>query len=334
MALKESSNVNELPTYKDIIDASQKLADVARRTPLLESPLLNEKLGCRLLIKAEPLQLTGSFKIRGAYNFISRLGPEARNTGVVTYSSGNHAQGVAAAAKICGIPATVVMPKDAPPLKIENTRAYGAEVVLYDRYKESREDIAKKIAEEREAPLISSYDDFYIIAGQGTVGLELVQQAKEINANLDAVIIPCGGGGLSSGSAMAISHDSPNTNIYIAEPEHFDDTKRSLETGDRQQIKDGARSICDALLAPSPGALTFAINHKLLSGGVVVSDHDALSAMAAAFRHFKLVVEPGGAVALAAVLNGKIDLAEKTIAAVCSGGNVEPSQFLAVLDKE
>jgi threonine dehydratase len=321
-----------LPTYADITEATQRLEGVARRTALLENPLLNEQLGCRLLIKAEPLQLTGSFKIRGAYNFISRLGPEACKTGVVTFSSGNHAQGVAAAAQICNIPATVVMPKDAPALKIENTRAYGADVVLYDRYKESREGIAKKLADERGAPLISSYDDFYIIAGQGTVGLEIVQQANEMDATLDAVIIPCGGGGLSSGSSLAITHDSPNTKVYIAEPQNFDDTKRSLETGTLQSIDNDKRSICDALLAPTPGNMTFAINQEHLAGGLLVSDAEAITAMVVAFRYFKLVVEPGGAVALASILSGKLDVNGKTIAAVCSGGNVEPSQFQEALE--
>ena len=326
--------MSTLPTYADITDAAQRLKGVARRTALLENLLLNEKLGCRLLIKAEPLQLTGSFKIRGAYNFISRLGPEARKTGVVTFSSGNHAQGVAAAAQICKIPATVVMPEDAPTLKIENTRAYGAEVILYDRYKESREEIAKKLADDRGAPLISSYDDFYIIAGQGTVGLEIVQQASEVDARLDAVIIPCGGGGLSSGSSLAIAHDSPKTKVYIAEPQDFDDTKRSLETGTLQHNNHDNRSICDALLAPTPGDLTYAINQKLLAGGLLVSDAEVIAAMAAAFRYFKLVVEPGGAVALASVLSGKLDVTGKTIAAICSGGNVEPSQFKEALKTE
>ncbi|MGA0393690.1 MAG: threonine ammonia-lyase [Rhodospirillales bacterium] len=324
----------DLPSYKDIADAAKRLSGVVRRTPLLENPLLNEQLGGRLFIKAEPLQLTGSFKIRGAYNFISRLDDNAKQTGVVTFSSGNHAQGVACAARLCGIPATVVMPKDAPKLKIDNTRAYGAEIVLFDRYTESREDIAQEIAEKRGAPLISSYDDSGIITGQGTAGLELAEQAKELGAQLDDVIIPCGGGGLSSGCALAISHDSPKTNIYIAEPEKFDDTKRSLKTGELQHNDVTAKSICDALLAPTPGDLTFAINKELLAGGFVVSDQEALNAMAVAFRYFKLVVEPGGAVALASVISGKIDMAGKTIAAVCSGGNVEEEMFQMALANE
>ena len=325
--------MTKLPTYTDVTEAAERLQGIAIRTPLLESSLLNERLGCRLLIKAEPLQRTGSFKIRGAYNFISRLDDTAKETGVVTYSSGNHAQGVAAAAQICGIPATVVMPEDAPSLKIENTRALGAEVVLYDRYRENREEIAQKIAKDRGAPLISSYDDFYIIAGQGTVGLEVVEQAKKTNADLDAVLIPCGGGGLSSGCSLAISNDSPKTQIYVVEPKDFDDTKKSLDTGNRQSIDENNRSICDALLSPMPGALTFDINQRLLAGGLLVSDQEVLSAMATAFRYFKLVVEPGGAVALAAVLSGKIEVTGKTIATVCSGGNVEAALFREALKK-
>jgi threonine dehydratase len=319
--------MSDLPSYDDVTDAAARLRGIARRTPFIENPLLNESLGCRLFVKAEPLQVTGAFKIRGAYNHISRLGGEAKRTGIVTYSSGNHAQGVALAAKLCAVPATVVMPADAPPSKIANTKAYGAEVVLYDRYTESREEIALKIARKRGAPVLSSYDDFHIIAGQGTVGLETVEQADEIGVSLDAVLIPCGGGGLSSGCALAIKHDSPATDVFTVEPEAFDDTKRSLETGTRQRISEGARSICDALLPPMPGKLTFAILRDLGVKGLSVSDDEAIKAMAAAFRYFKIVVEPGGAVALAAVLAGKIDCAGKTIAAVCSGGNVEASLF-------
>ncbi|MEQ8194402.1 MAG: threonine/serine dehydratase [Rhodospirillales bacterium] len=324
--------MKELPSYDDVKDAAARLRGVARRTPFLENPLLNERLGCRLFVKAEPLQLTGAFKIRGAYNYISRLGPEAKRTGVITYSSGNHAQGVALAAKLCGVPATVVMPEDAPPMKIANTKAYGAEVVLYDRYKQSREDIAGGIAQERGAPVLSSYDDFHIIAGQGTAGLEIVEQARELNATLDAVLIPCGGGGLSSGCALALKHDSPSTEVYTVEPEAFDDTKRSLETGIRQKVVGDPRSVCDALLPPMPGELTFAILKSLGVKGLSVGDDEALNAMAVAFRYFKIVVEPGGAVALAAVLGGRIDCAGKTIAAVCSGGNVEASVFRDALN--
>jgi len=314
-------------TVADVQSAAQQIAGHATQTPLLESPLLNERLGGRLLVKAECLQLGGAFKFRGAYNRISRLDEAERKAGVVAFSSGNHAQGVALAAQMLGVPATIVMPTDAPEIKLANTRAYGADVVLYDREKENRADIARALAADKGAILVPSYDDPFIIAGQGTVGLELAGQAKEIGALLDAVIAPCGGGGLISGCALALNHEISDTEIFIAEPEGFDDTARSLAAGTRLAIEPGARSFCDALLSPMPGELTFSINQKLLAGGLSVSDTQTAQAMKVAYQYLKLVVEPGGAVALAAAVSGAYDCRDKTVAVICSGGNVDADIF-------
>jgi threonine dehydratase len=319
------------PGIADIEDAARRLRGMAVITPLLESPALNARLGGRLLIKAEPMQRTGSFKFRGAYNRLSRLDDAAKKSGVVTFSSGNHAQGVAAAAQILGMPAVIVMPADAPAIKVRNTKSYGAEVVSFDRYTENREAIGERLRAERGAVLVPPYDDPYIIAGQGTVGLEIATQAAERGAELDAVLVCCGGGGLVAGTATAIAAKAPSAKIYAVEPQDFDDTGRSLLSGHREKNDPNARSICDALLAPMPGELTFAINSKLLAGGIVVSDDEVRQAMATAFAELKLVVEPGGSVALAAVLSGKFPIRGKTVAVVCSGGNVDPATFVSAL---
>ena len=317
-----------IPNYVDVLEAAEQIADHTIRTPLLESPLLNEKLGGRLLVKAECLQLAGAFKFRGAYNRISRLSEEERKAGVVAFSSGNHAQGVALATKMLGASAVIVMPKDAPAMKLENTRAYGAEIVLYDRASENREDISQQLAAERGATLVPSYNDPHIIAGQGTVGLELARQARDMGADLDAVIMPCGGGGLSSGTALAVSHDSPRTELYTTEAKGFEGMMQSLAAGERVSADaGGAQSFCDALLLPKPGEITFSINKGLLNGGFAISDTDTARAMAAAFRYLKIVVEPGGAVALAAVLTGAYDCRDKTVCVICSGGNVDGEVF-------
>ena len=321
------------PAFADVAAAAGRLAGRAVRTPLVESAQLNDRIGGRLLVKAEMLQRTGSFKFRGAYNRMSRLDAAARARGVVAYSSGNHAQAVAAVARLLGIRATIVMPSDAPRIKIDSTRAYGADIVPYDRSNEVREDIAAGIAAAGGATLIAPYDDALIIAGQGTVGLEIAEQAADAGIHLDAVLVPCGGGGLISGTAIALSERCPGTEIVAVEPEGFDDTLRSLASGRRETVAAGAHSICDALRVPTPGALTFAINARLLSGAVAVADDAVLEAMAAAFRHLKLVVEPGGAVALAAVLSGAFDCRGRTVAVVCSGGNVDPESYRAALDR-
>ena len=326
-----SAETRPHPTIDDIHAAAERIKGKAVLTPLLESPALNAKLGGRLLVKAEALQRTGSFKFRGAYNTLVQLNERQRKAGVVTFSSGNHAQGVAAAAQLLGIPATIAMPKDAPAIKIANTKGYGAEVVLFDRYTENREEVGRRIAAERGAVIVAPYDEPQVIAGQGTAGLEIAQQARAMGAKLDAVIVCTGGGGLTAGIAIAIASESPGTDVYSCEPADFDDTRRSLLGGERVSNDPKARSICDALLVPTPGVLTFAINKRLLKGGFAVSDAEAMRAMATAFDALKLVVEPGGAVALAAVLAGKFPIAGKTVAVTASGGNVDRETYAAAL---
>ncbi|MEE8333272.1 MAG: threonine/serine dehydratase [Alphaproteobacteria bacterium] len=332
-----SSPESELPPppgIADIEDAARRLEGLAVRTPLLDCPALSALTGGRVLIKAEMLQRTGSFKFRGAYNRISRLDMADRDGGLVAFSSGNHAQAVAAVAAMLDIKATIVMPSDAPRLKTEATRGHGAEVVLYDRYLDSREDIAAELVRERGATLIPPFEHPLIIAGQGTVGLEIADDLRDRDMIPDAVLAPCGGGGLIAGIATAIRDRFPSAAIHAVEPEGFDDTARSLADGKRKTNAPDARSICDALLVPSPGALTFSINRRLLSGGMVVSDESVLRAMAFAFRHLKLVVEPGGAVALACLLETPERWRGKTAVAVCSGGNVDAATFRDALDME
>jgi len=320
-----------LPGLRDIERAADRLAGIAVRTPLLESPMLNRLAGGRVLVKAEPLQRTGSFKFRGAYNKLSALPPERRNRGVVAFSSGNHAQGVAAAAQLHGVRATIVMPADAPLIKLNNTRALGAEVVTYDRDREDREAISRRIVSETGAELVPPFDDPEIIAGQGTIGLEIAEQADALGVRPDLVLVPCSGGGLVAGVSTAIAERLPGVPVYSVEPEGFDDMARSLRAGEPVQNSPGARSICDALLAPSPGTLTFAVNRRTLAGGLVVSDEAVRRAMAVAFETLKLVVEPGGAVGLAAILDKRIDLAGTTAVVVCSGGNVDGRLFAEAL---
>jgi len=318
-------------TLDDVRDAAARLAGNAVRTPLIDCLPLGTRLGARVLVKAEPLQRTGAFKFRGAYNRISRLTEAERDGGVVTFSSGNHGQAVAAVAKIFGVRATVVMPSDAPALKIDATRGHGAEIVLYDRAREDREAIARAIMAERGATMVPPYDDPLIIAGQGTVGLEIAEEAAARGIALDAVLVPCGGGGLIAGTATAIKALSPATEVYAVEPADYDDTARSLASGRREGVRPGGKSFCDSLLVGMPGALTFPINRRLLAGAFTVSDAEAGRAMAAAFRDLKLVVEPGGAVALAALLAGRYDARGRTVVVVCSGGNVDAETFARVL---
>ncbi|WP_448188090.1 threonine/serine dehydratase [Azospirillum sp. sgz301742] len=317
--------------FADVEAAAARLAGKAVVTPLLENRQLNERVGGRVLLKPETLQVSGSFKFRGAYNRLSQLDEAQRRAGVVAWSSGNHAQGVAAAAAMLGVHATIVMPEDAPKLKIANTRGYGAEVRLYDRWRESREEIAQSIAAERGAVAVPPYDDPHIIAGQGTVGLELARQAHALGATLDAVLAPCSGGGLIAGIATAVKHGAPRAQVYSVEPAGLDDLARSLEAGERVRNAPDARSFCDALMAPTPGELTFPIHRALLAGGLAVTDEEVAQAMAYAFSVLKLVVEPGGAVALAAVLTGKLPTAGRTVAVVLSGGNVDSGTFTKAL---
>lgn len=312
----------------DIENAASRLAPVVVRTPLLESAELNAIAGGSVLLKPECLQVTGSFKIRGAYNLMSQLSAEQRRRGVVAWSSGNHAQGVAAAGGMLGISTAIVMPEDAPRAKLENTIRLGGETVLFDRYTGDREAIARALAAERDCELVPSYDHPHIIEGQGTVGLEIMQQCADRVP--DQVLIPCGGGGLSSGCATAIKGISAQTSVHTVEPIDFDDTARSLVSGMPEKNDPAARSICDALQAETPGPLTFEINQKFAGLGLVVSDAEVGAAMRFAFQHLKLVVEPGGAVALAAILSGKIETGGKTTVAVLSGGNVDPDLFAEI----
>ena len=321
------------PGFADIEAAAARLAGIARRTPLLADTPLDEALGGRLLFKAECLQRNGAFKFRGAYNRLVQLDARERRAGVVAFSSGNHAQGVAAAARMLGIPATIVMPRDAPAIKLENTRALGAVVVLYDRFSEDREAIARRMVAERGATLVPAYDDPHVVAGQGTAGLELMQQAAELGLVPDQVLVPTSGGGLTAGTAIAVRTLAPAAAVYGVEPEAFDDTRRSLAAGTLLRNPPEARSICDALQSSPPGELTFAINRELLAGILTVSDREVEIAMARAFRDLKLVVEPGGAVALAAALAGRIPLAGRTTAIILSGGNVDPATFIAALSR-
>ena len=317
-------------SIKHVEGAARRMQGVALRTPLLENSVLNERAGGRVLLKPECLQRTGSFKIRGAYNLLRQLTPAQAKCGVVAWSSGNHAQGVACAAGLLGIHAAIVMPEDAPTAKLENTRRLGGEVIVYDRYSGDREAIAREVAAERGAELVPSYDHEHIIAGQGTVGLEIAEQSLELDAVPDQVLICCGGGGLCAGSAIALKDRLPNLKIHTVEPEDFDDTARSLEAKRCLSVNESARSICDALQAPTPGRLTFPINQELTGPGLTVSDDEVCDAMRFAFRHLKLVVEPGGAVALAAVLSAKIDTEGKTTAVVISGGNVDIDLFATI----
>ncbi len=321
-----------LPTFADIEDAARQIQGFAFETPLVRNDALDEALGGRVFVKAEVLQRTGSFKFRGAYNRISRLNAEERKAGVVAYSSGNHAQGVATAAKLVGAPAVIVMPADAPALKIENTRALGAEVVLYDRATQSREQIAARIQAERgSATLVPPFEDRFVIAGQGTTGREIAQQLEAFGAKADVLLCPTSGGGLTAGVALAMKTLSPTTDLYGVEPSGFDDYARSLTAGHRVKNPKQSGSLCDALLTPEPGEMTFALNQPRLTGVLAVTDDEALAAVAFAFRHLKLVVEPGGAVALAALLSVKLKLDGRTAVVVASGGNIDPHVFVRAI---
>jgi threonine dehydratase len=321
------------PTFQDVQAAAGRLSGITIRTPLLENARVNARLGGRLFIKAECLQRTGSFKLRGAYNFLASMSEGDRKKGAVGWSSGNHAQGLAEAARLIGMKATIVMPADAPAMKVANTRASGAEVVLYDRVKESREEIGMGIAKRAGATVVPPYDHPWILTGQGTAGLELVEQARELGVTLDAVAAPCSGGGLSTGIALAVKGLSPSTSVHAGEPAGFDDLARSLVAGTKQKNAKLSGSICDALLAPEPGDVTFPLAKQLLGPGLVVSDDEVLDAMEAAFREFKLVVEPGGAVALAAALTGKLPVKGRNVCVVCSGGNVDHETFQRALSR-
>jgi len=318
---------SRLPTVGDIEHAAAALAPLIVRTPLLESPMLDAALDARILFKAECLQRTGSFKFRGAYTAISRMERARRQRGIVAFSSGNHAQGVAAAARLHGVPATIVMPRNAPRNKIRKTRQLGAEVVLYDPESEDRDAIGERLRDEHGHALVRPYDDFDVICGQGTVGLEIDEQLAERGIDADELWCPCGGGGLIGGISTALAARRPKLRPFCVEPEHFDDTRRSLAAGERRDNATGHQSICDALLAPRPGQLTFAINRERVTGGLIATETQVKGAMRWAFEHLGIVLEPGGAVAVAAVLADTRPVRGRTIVVVCSGGNVDADRF-------
>lgn len=319
------------PGFDDVCAAEERVRPLARVTPFLRFEALDEAAGATVFVKCENVQRTGSFKIRGATNRIARLGTEERMRGVVAFSSGNHAQGVAAAAKAFGAPATIVMPEDSPKVKMEGVRRLGGEIVTYDRETESREEISAQIAAETGATLVPSFDDPDVISGQGTAGLEIARQALDAGGPLDALIVCAGGGGLTAGIALALEGLSPATKIYTAEPEGFDDHMKSFDAGKIVENERRGGSICDALLSPAPGNITFAINRKRVAGGFAISDDEALDAMAFAFRRMKLVVEPGGAAALAALLSRKPFARRSRVGVVLTGGNVDSDIYQRAL---
>ncbi|TVQ45005.1 MAG: threonine/serine dehydratase [Gammaproteobacteria bacterium] len=321
----------ELPDVAEVRAAAARLAGVAVRTPLLNFPWLDERLGGRVFLKAEIFQRTGSFKFRGAWNRLVQLPAEARARGVVAFSSGNHAQGVAEAARLLGLPATIVMPTDAPAIKQAATRALGAEVVLYQRGRESREAIAARLAAERGATLVPAFDDPQVIAGQGTAGLEIAEDLAALGLAPDLAVICAGGGGLTAGCALALCDAFPEVAVYTAEPEACDDHRRSFISGRRERNAEEGGSICDALLSPMPGELTFAITARRCRAGFAVSDDEVRATLRLAFERLKLVLEPGGAVALAALLHRVGSLEGRVAVATLSGGNVDPELFAACL---
>jgi threonine dehydratase len=322
-----------LPVSSADIDAAARvLAPFAVRTPLLSSPALDERTGAKVFLKPEMLQRTGSFKFRGAFNKLSSIPVGSRGGGVVAFSSGNHAQGVAHAAQILNMQATIVMPADAPLSKRQRTKAFGAEVVLYDRDRDDREAIARDIAGKRGATLVRPYDDPFVIAGQGTVGREIAEDMAVLGITPDIVVAPASGGGLIAGVATAIKARYPQAMVMSGEPEGFDDHARSLRAGKREPHHAEGRTICDALMATIPGEITFAINRRLLTQGITASDAEVGTAVAFAFRELKLVVEPGGAVGLAALLAGRIDARGKNVVIVLSGGNVDADLYARLIN--
>jgi threonine dehydratase len=320
-----------LPDAADIAAAAKRLAGVAVRTPLINAPVLDERLGARVFLKVETLQRTGSFKFRGAYNKISSIPPDRRAAGVVAYSSGNHAQGVAAAAKLLGMPATIVMPNDAPRLKRARTQALGAEIITYDRNSEDRAAIGARIASERGATLVPPYDDPLIIAGQGTIGAEIVEDLRWLNLRPQIVLIGASGGGLAAGVALGISARVPSAALYIVEPEGFDDTLRSFASGQRESNPRASGTLCDALMSATPGELTFPLTRELIGQGFAVTDEEVARAVRYAFEELKLVVEPGGAIGLAALLAGKLEATDKVVVTILSGGNVDADVFARII---
>lgn len=320
-------------TASGVRAAAKRIAGAVVTTPLLENEWLNQRVGGRVLMKAETLQHGGSFKFRGAMNRLSVLTPEARARGVLAWSSGNHAQGVARAARLFGVRSVIVMPRDAPALKVAQVKAYGGEIVTFDRYTEDREAIGRRIAMEEGLALAPSYDDVDIIEGQGTLALEAAAQAAALGASFDAFVICCGGGGMTSGCATILEEVSPATEVHIAEPEGFDETWASIRAGRKLRADIAGKTLCDALATPTPGDITFPIMQKLVRGGYTISDDEVAETVAWAFKYLKLVLEPGGAAALAAVFHRKIRAEGRTIGLTLSGGNIDPSLFATILGR-
>lgn len=313
--------------------AASRLRGKVVRTPLLESPMLSARAGCRLFVKAEPLQLTGSFKVRGALNKVLSLDAAARRAGLVAFSAGNHGQGVAAAARAVKCPSVIVMPNTAPRIKIDNCRWWGADVVLYEPQTQDRVDVARRIAEPRGMTIVPPFDDYDIMAGQGTCGQEIVEQLQELHTTPDAIVIGCSGGGLASGVSEAVKHAFPAAEIFLAEVLGFEKMARSLACGTAQTNPSVPRTVLDGIAGPTAGVRPLDVLRRHGARGVGVSDEEGLAGVAAAFRLLKLVVEPGGAAALGAVLGGKVDVAGKNVVVIASGGNVDPSIFAQALER-
>jgi len=318
-------------TLAAVEDAAAALAGIVFRTPLLANADVDAELGGRLLIKAECAQRTGAFKIRGAYNRMRRLSAPERARGAITYSSGNHALGVALAGRLLNTSALIVMPSDVPPAKMAAVRALGAEIATFERDTESSDEVVERLRARSGRIVVPPSADPRVLAGAGTAALELVAQARELGADPDVVLIPCGGGGLTAATAVVMQALSPGTDVYAAEPELFDDTRRSLAAGHPVPNPKGRRTICDSIMTPIPNDVTFPINRALLEGGVVASDDAVRAAMRFAFERYKIVVEPGAAVGLAAVLSGDVDIRGRTVATIVTGGNVDPARFCALL---
>lgn len=319
-------------TLDAIYEAADALSGVIMRTPLIENLEVNAGLGGRLLIKSEHQQRTGAFKIRGAYNRLRFMSAAEKRRGVITYSSGNHAQGLALAAQLTGTTAMIVMPEDTPSAKIESTKALGADVVTFDRDTANSNDVVSRLKAETHRIIVPPSGDVRVLAGAGTASLELFQQTRDSNVLLDAVLVPCGGGGLTAATAFLMHELSPRTRVYAVEPASFDDTRRSLAAGKRVSNPTGLRTICDAIMTPTPNEHTFEINRQLLAGGLVASDNDVRKAMRFAFDRFKIIVEPGAAVGIAAILNGQIDITGKTVAAFTTGGNVDRKRYCELIN--
>ena len=315
----------------EIDKAYERVKSLILKTPLVYNETINNITKARVFFKLENLQRTGSFKLRGATNKISQLSSEEKNKGVVAYSSGNHAQAVAYASSIYDINSTIIMPKNAPLIKIKNTKKYGADVIFYDEVKESREKIAFEIASKENKTLIKPYDDLDIIAGQGTVGKEIAEDLQEKNIEPDIYLCCCGGGGLIAGSSTYLKHTFPNINNFAVEPEEFNDTQVSLKNNSFMVNKKSAKSICDALLASQPGKITFPINKKILTGGFSVSDYEVKKTIIQLSENIKIIAEPGGAVAAAALLNNKIEIKHKTIVVMISGGNIDSNLYSRII---